>query len=355
MDRLIQAAGDIGARQEPRAEDLFSVPQISGSSKTGDQAFSVAPGDNVGGRSATAIVTMRAGFYIRVNQSYIILSMYLFSAYEYDPVSQSYTERYRYRYDDGMKRMVFEESDGVGGFNIIAESHRIDEASLALYKWHHLGFYMNTSDGVFKVYKNGELSTSLSGLTFNYDIHAVYFGETGRSVDIDDLYIDYSSISEIESMPEAIRFYPLHPQANGSIIEMSPEPGSNQNYDNVNDDGSPDWESTYVWCGPGTFTDLYQFGVPPIEETEQADAAIVQILIEDYEDPINTQARGVVSDGINTLYGTYVLAEPNEEYSGLSNGRWVVAQSRFESQPDGSSWDTSGFSGNEFGFQVSAV
>lgn len=202
--------------------------------------------------------------------------------------------------------------------------------------WMHLGitFYAHATEGFFSFYLNGAQLLTFSGDTNGDGIGAILFGGRFASADawtnfayFDDFYVD-GLTDEQDQAPSSKRFLWAIVNAAGDDADFTPE-GAATNYECVDDPGAPDEDTTYTKALTAGLVDSYEHsGVTvPGEYKIRAVIPIAQAKKTDAGTP--AQIRIGLFDGLNTEAGEDQFVPTT--YDSI----WE----RYESQPDGSSWN----------------
>lgn len=209
--------------------------------------------------------------------------------------------------------------------------------------WMHVGVnvYANAA-GFATLYIDGQQVLTYSGNTAG-NIDTVYFGGRigggsgwGVSAYFDDFYVD-TATGETDVAPSSKRFLFSLASAAGADAQWTPSAGSN--FQNVDDSGAPDGDTTYNKAASAALKDTFNTANITLPADHVIRAAIVLAIVKRTDAGTASQIKLHSYDGATYQEGS--VQTPGTSYNTL----WE----RQTLQPDGSAWGESDFNLMEFG------
>lgn len=256
---------------------------------------------------------------------------------------------------------LWEYYDSLGGYIHNQSNYDIRALLGRLYDWQHHSLFYEPSTGTVKFWVNGELFID-STLTVAEEAKFIYaaahgnIANSGGLISIDDLYFDSSTISESSTIPPARRYYNASPDGAGNYSQWTPLSGSN--YQNVDDVGAPDDDSTYVSSGSDSEIDTYTFSaLVDVYPDITIDGAVVQAYCR--TSPLDGIASIKLRDRLSGVDdesdAKRVFMEKKGQPSGETFWDWCVLSGWFPTDPSSATWTESNFNSAEFGIESSGI
>lgn len=211
--------------------------------------------------------------------------------------------------------------------------------------WMHIGVnvYANAS-GFATLYVDGLQVLTYSGNTAG-NIDTVYFGGRigggsgwGVSAYFDDFYVD-TATGESDVAPPSKRFLFSLVNAAGTNAQWTPSAGSN--FQNVDDSGAPDGDTTYNKAASAALKDTFNTTNITVPADHVIRAAIPLAIVKRTDTGVASQIRLHSYDGATYQNGS------DQTPSGSYNTLWE----RQTLQPDSSAWNETDFNAMEFGLE----
>lgn len=212
--------------------------------------------------------------------------------------------------------------------------------------WMHvaLHFKAHASAGYISLYVDGVLVFTYSGNTGG-NIDSVYFGGNrsptsgwGAFAYFDDFYVD-DAVGEIDVAPPSKRFLFSLVDGAGADAQFTPSAGSN--FQNVDDSGAPDGDTTYNKALSAGLKDTFTLSNITLPADHVIRAAIVLAVVKRTDAGTASQIKLHSYDGATYQSGS--AQTPPTSYNTL----WE----RQTLQPDGSAWNETDFNAMNWGYE----
>lgn len=253
--------------------------------------------------------------------------------------------------DDGIAEIVLDDTTSeiwiVYDGDIVARADFPSQGPQTAGIWHHIGLYTQTPAagraGRITFYHNSRPIIAYSGASAPATIDQFYFGGayTGSAwltAYIDDLYIDRVPAGA-DHAPPVLRLAGYLPNDDGTYSLWTPEPGGNDNYQNVSEDPH-DGDSSYNHASTTNLSDRFVSLAPSTPtDYEPAGAAVFVYARDDAGAGSPIALRVADADG---QIGTETIAA-------LSAG-YARHEAHFAETPAGEAWAGGSFADLEFGY-----
>jgi len=200
-----------------------------------------------------------------------------------------------------------------------------------LYRHYGLVAYANASTGWMSAYIDGNQVLTATGQNTGTSITWGHFGwyrassGFGPPTRWDDFYIDTASGSEADEAPPELRFDFRTVDGDGAHSAWTPSAGSN--YQNVDDAGAHDGDTTYNSAASASLQDSYTTTGVTVPANYKIDAEIPSV--------IARRVTGTEEIKIG------LTDDSNDDLSAAKSmsTSYALYQERFTTQPDGTDWN----------------
>lgn len=299
--------------------------------KTGTYSYRHQTTANPTGMTITSTAQLRAGFWL--NHAGIS--------------NNSNSELFRiYRAAGGSPHaVIWDQNDAliriaIGGANVASASL----ASTNINRndtWMHIGitFYAHASAGYLSVYVDGVQVLTYTGNTSG-NVDSIYFGGQGWNISayFDDFYVD-DTTGESDAAPSAKRFLFSLVNAAGADAQFTPSAGSN--YQNVDDSGAPDSDTTYNAALSAALKDTFNTADITMPADHVIRAAIIIAVVKRTDAGTASQIKLHSYDGATYQSGT--AQTPTTSYNTIFE--------RQPLQPDATAWNEVDFEAMQYGYE----
>lgn len=213
--------------------------------------------------------------------------------------------------------------------------------------WMHVGVNVkvHVTTGFVTLYVDGNPVLLFTGDTGSDGIEALYFGGRADTLGgwstnayFDDFYLD-SAVSELDVPVPSKRFLFSLVNAAGLNAEFTPSAGSN--FQNVDDSGAPDGDTTYNKALSAALKDTFNTANVTLPADYVIRAAIILAIVKRTDASTASQLKLHSYDG--SAYQNGAVQTPGTAYNTI----WE----RQVAQPDATPWNETDFNAMQFGYE----
>lgn len=221
------------------------------------------------------------------------------------------------------------------------------EAGIVEGAWSHISMTFDGTNGMVYVWGNESRIFDYSDGITNSFVNGVWGGNYGAAqpIYIDNLYVDEMTDEPYDDRPPRKHFFFKRPNAPGTYSDWTTvnETANWRAVDEVPQNSDTDYNKALATG----LIDTFQMTSVDIPENDDdtvwiVRAVIPEMIVKRNDVSLDEGARVLVYDGANYSYG--------DTHGNIGPG-YLQFWSRFETQPDGSSWNEGDVNGMEYGYQ----